>query len=55
MSARADLPAPVDAALAWTVREGVTNIIRHSHARPCTLSPDNAAHVRWASRSKTTA
>jgi two-component system sensor histidine kinase DesK len=30
---RLDLPAPVEAALAWTVREGVTNVIRHSHAR----------------------
>jgi two-component system sensor histidine kinase DesK len=24
-----------EAALAWTVREGVTNVIRHSHARQC--------------------
>jgi two-component system, NarL family, sensor histidine kinase DesK len=29
------LPAPVDAVLAWTVREGVTNVIRHSHASWC--------------------
>jgi len=29
------LPPAVDAALAWTVREGVTNIIRHSRARRC--------------------
>jgi two-component system, NarL family, sensor histidine kinase DesK len=29
------LPPSIDAALAWTVREGVTNIIRHSHARQC--------------------
>src|SRR5579859_4566885 len=27
------LPPAVDAALAWAVREGVTNVIRHSHAR----------------------
>jgi two-component system, NarL family, sensor histidine kinase DesK len=29
------LPAPVDAVLAWTVREGITNIVRHSRARHC--------------------
>ena len=31
------LPPTVDAALAWTVREGVTNIIRHSHAQQCRI------------------
>ncbi|MET0236626.1 MAG: sensor histidine kinase [Kibdelosporangium sp.] len=31
------LPAPVDGALAWTVREGVTNVLRHSHASNCTI------------------
>ena len=31
------LPPAFDAALAWTVREGVTNIIRHSHARQCRI------------------
>jgi two-component system, NarL family, sensor histidine kinase DesK len=31
------LPDDVDALLAWTVREGCTNVIRHSHARHCTL------------------
>src|SRR5262249_20632302 len=25
-------------ALAWTVREGVTNVIRHSRARVCTIA-----------------
>jgi two-component system, NarL family, sensor histidine kinase DesK len=29
------LPPAFDAALAWTVREGVTNVIRHSRARQC--------------------
>jgi two-component system, NarL family, sensor histidine kinase DesK len=29
------LPAPVDAALAWTVREGITNVLRHSGAQRC--------------------
>ncbi len=32
-----ELPQPLDAALAWTVREGVTNVIRHSHAHRCLL------------------
>ncbi len=31
------LPPAVDAALAWTVREGVTNVIRHSRARQCRI------------------
>jgi two-component system sensor histidine kinase DesK len=31
------LPASTDAVLAWTVREGVTNVIRHSRARRCTI------------------
>src|SRR5712691_1614596 len=32
-----ELPPAHDAVLAWTVREGVTNVIRHSHARHCLL------------------
>ena len=31
------LPPVTDAVLAWTVREGVTNVIRHSRARHCTI------------------
>lgn len=31
------LPAQVEAALAWTLREGVTNVIRHSRARHCLI------------------
>jgi two-component system sensor histidine kinase DesK len=31
-------PAPVDSLLAWTVREGVTNVLRHSHAHRCEIS-----------------
>ncbi|MGH2458881.1 MAG: sensor histidine kinase [Chloroflexota bacterium] len=30
-------PPRVEAALAWTLREGVTNVIRHSRARSCTV------------------
>jgi two-component system sensor histidine kinase DesK len=32
-----NLPPAVDAVLAWTVREGVTNVIRHSRARQCRI------------------
>jgi len=45
--ARRGLPSAVDAALAWTVREGVTNVIRHSHARSCTLSTERGARDIW--------
>jgi two-component system, NarL family, sensor histidine kinase DesK len=30
-----DIPPAIDAVLAWIVREGVTNIIRHSRAQQC--------------------
>lgn len=36
----AGLPEPVQAALAWVVREGTTNILRHSDATSCTLTLD---------------
>ncbi len=32
-----DLPPAIDAVLAWTVREDVTNVIRHSRARQCLI------------------
>jgi two-component system, NarL family, sensor histidine kinase DesK len=32
-----EFPTVSDAVLAWTVREGVTNVIRHSHARHCII------------------
>lgn len=31
------LPSAIEAVLAWGVREGVTNVIRHSRARTCTI------------------
>ena len=34
----AELPADVEAVLAWAVREGTTNVIRHSGARHCTIA-----------------
>jgi two-component system sensor histidine kinase DesK len=36
--AAGDLPPAIDSVLAWTVREGVTNVIRHSGARHCTIA-----------------
>jgi two-component system, NarL family, sensor histidine kinase DesK len=44
-----NLPMPVDGALAWTVREGVTNVLRHSHAANCRIQlsiVDNSAELR---------
>ena len=32
------LPAPADTLLGWAVREGATNVIRHSQARRCEVS-----------------
>src|SRR5258708_14071800 len=31
------VPPAIEAVLGWTVREGVTNVIRHSRARSCTI------------------
>ena len=31
------LPPPIDTVLAWVVREGVTNVLRHSRARWCSV------------------
>jgi two-component system, NarL family, sensor histidine kinase DesK len=32
-----ELPAAAEAVLAWAVREGVTNLLRHSEARVCSI------------------
>jgi len=37
----APLPPAVEAVLAWTVREGVTNVMRHSQARRCAIRITN--------------
>ncbi len=34
---RIAVPPALEAVLGWTVREGVTNVIRHSRARTCTI------------------
>jgi len=34
----ADLPAQVQGTLGWVVREGTTNVLRHSDARGCTIT-----------------
>jgi two-component system sensor histidine kinase DesK len=36
-AADVELPADVEAVLAWAVREGTTNIVRHSGARSCRI------------------
>jgi two-component system, NarL family, sensor histidine kinase DesK len=33
-----ELPADVESVLAWAVREGTTNVVRHSNARTCAIS-----------------
>jgi two-component system sensor histidine kinase DesK len=42
-AATPELPAERDELFGWTVREGVTNVVRHSGARRCTISvgPDH--------------
>ena len=39
----ARLPDDVQRALAWVVREAVTNVVRHAHARRCTIDLDVVA------------
>ncbi len=41
---RDDLPATAEATLSWAVREGVTNVIRHSRAQQCTIRVTRDAH-----------
>ena len=37
------LPPAIDAVLAWVVREGVTNVVRHSRARNCRIQVTQTA------------
>jgi two-component system, NarL family, sensor histidine kinase DesK len=39
------LPRPVQSALGWAVREGMTNVLRHSDARTCTIALRPAEHA----------
>ncbi len=41
--AQRELASPLEAALSWAVREGVTNVIRHSRARSCVIRVRHAA------------
>jgi len=38
------LPTNIEGILSWTVREGVTNVIRHSRAHQCTIRVTRDAH-----------
>lgn len=38
-----DMPCAVEAPLAWALREGVTNVVRHSRASTCTISLELSA------------
>ena len=38
------LPPTIEAVLSWTVREGVTNVIRHSRAHHCTVRVTRDTH-----------
>jgi two-component system, NarL family, sensor histidine kinase DesK len=42
------LPAAVDSVLAWVVREGVTNVIRHSQAELCIIRTNSFRGNAWA-------
>ncbi len=39
------LPVDVDALLGWAVREGVTNVLRHSRARRCEIAVRRGAET----------
>lgn len=39
------LPATIEAVLGWVIREGVTNVIKHSRAQHCTLSISQQPHA----------
>jgi two-component system sensor histidine kinase DesK len=46
-SPQLELPQPTEAALAWAVREGATNVLRHSKAGRCTITiAAHDGHIR---------
>lgn len=42
------LPSAIDTVIAWTIREGVTNVIRHSRARYCAIKISTEDGQIWA-------
>jgi two-component system sensor histidine kinase DesK len=42
-----ELPQPVEQVLAWAVREGVTNVLRHSQARTCSITAGRRDGRLW--------
>lgn len=42
------LPSAIDTVIAWTIREGVTNVIRHSRARYCIIKISTTDSQVWA-------
>jgi two-component system sensor histidine kinase DesK len=42
------MPPSIEAVLAWVVREGVTNVIRHSRAHQCTMRLTRDERFIWA-------
>ena len=42
---RGSLPPAIEATLAWAIREGVTNVIRHSRAQRCTVRVTHGAEA----------
>lgn len=45
--ALSDLPSPSDVVLAWAVREGTTNLLRHSDAQTCRIRAGRMGGVVW--------
>jgi two-component system, NarL family, sensor histidine kinase DesK len=43
-AASGELPEQVDSVLAWAVREGVTNVVRHSRAKDCEIRLSRSDH-----------
>lgn len=39
------LPAQIDGLFAWVVREGITNIVRHSKAKQCGIAIEQQSHA----------
>src|SRR5215470_3905286 len=42
-----DLPRPAEEVLAWAVREGITNVLRHSQATACSVTAARRDGMVW--------